>query len=157
MFFLSFAQAFHFMYDDASDIFGSTLTFLADHEYSDQVGWGQFDDDRRIETNIKNPSFSSWSSREHSYFHPLPSIPSSTPPTAICATPSSGRPLPKSTPSVSHYFLGLPPLWRPSKLQTSPTLKTDHWWSRYKGSSSTSWTVSKRRRVFWTTTWSGDD
>ena len=26
------------MYDDASDIFGSTLTFLADHEYSDQVG-----------------------------------------------------------------------------------------------------------------------
>ena len=29
------------MYDDASDVFGSTLTFLADHEYSDQVGYGR--------------------------------------------------------------------------------------------------------------------
>lgn len=27
------------MYDDAADVFGSTLTFLADHEYSDQVGY----------------------------------------------------------------------------------------------------------------------
>ena len=39
------------MYDDASDVFGSTLTFLADHEYSDQVGHGELIINQKCDSN----------------------------------------------------------------------------------------------------------
>ena len=45
------------MYDDASDIFGSTLTFLADHEYSDQVG-NQGMCEIQSQPGTSSPSFS---------------------------------------------------------------------------------------------------